>query len=222
MIVNTRFPEFYFLFESSAFQIGNKIVICFPWHHTFMLLISKKMSSKYLSLKTTVIAIGLSRWLRGKEPTCQCKRHRGRGLDPWVRKIPWRRKWQPTPVFLPGESLGRGSQNQIRLKQLLMHWRRQENCPLCTKGTFTCQSLEPVIITFFKQKMWISWGSLGRGAHPGLSGEREGEMREKRRRHRDTKRRRQSEDGGRVWSDAATSQGISRHQSRHVTRSYKK
>ena len=31
------------------------------------------------------------------------KRHR---FDPWVRKIPWRRAWQPTPVFLPGESLG--------------------------------------------------------------------------------------------------------------------
>jgi len=25
------------------------------------------------------------------------------GFDPWVRKIPWRRKWQLTPVFLPGE-----------------------------------------------------------------------------------------------------------------------
>ena len=32
------------------------------------------------------------------------------GLDPWVGKIPWRRKWQPTPVFLPGESHGRRSQ----------------------------------------------------------------------------------------------------------------
>ena len=28
------------------------------------------------------------------------------GFDPWVRKIPWRRAWQPTPVFLPGESHG--------------------------------------------------------------------------------------------------------------------
>ena len=27
-------------------------------------------------------------------------------FDPWVRKIPWRRKWQPTPIFLPGESHG--------------------------------------------------------------------------------------------------------------------
>jgi len=31
------------------------------------------------------------------------------GLDPWVRKIPWRRKWQPIPVFLPGKSNGQRS-----------------------------------------------------------------------------------------------------------------
>ena len=31
------------------------------------------------------------------------------GLHPWVRKIPWRRKWEPTPVFLPGESHGQKS-----------------------------------------------------------------------------------------------------------------
>ena len=34
---------------------------------------------------------------------------RRRGFDPWVRKIPWRRKWQPTPVFLPGKSHGQRS-----------------------------------------------------------------------------------------------------------------
>ena len=42
----------------------------------------------------------------GKEPTCQCRKHKRHGFDPWVRKIPWRRAWQPTPVFLPGESHG--------------------------------------------------------------------------------------------------------------------
>ena len=31
------------------------------------------------------------------------------GFDPWVGKIPWRRKWQPSPVFLPGESPGQRS-----------------------------------------------------------------------------------------------------------------
>ena len=30
-------------------------------------------------------------------------------VDPWVRKIPWRRKWQPSLVFLPGESHGQRS-----------------------------------------------------------------------------------------------------------------
>ena len=36
----------------------------------------------------------------------ECRRHRRLQFDPWVRKIPWRRKWQPTPVFLPGKSHG--------------------------------------------------------------------------------------------------------------------
>jgi len=39
-----------------------------------------------------------------KEPTCQWRRPKRCRFDPWVRKIPWRRAWQPTPVFLPGES----------------------------------------------------------------------------------------------------------------------
>ena len=41
------------------------------------------------------------RWLSGKESACQC---RGHVFNPWVRKNPWRRKWQPTSVFLPGKS----------------------------------------------------------------------------------------------------------------------
>ena len=45
----------------------------------------------------------------GKEPTCHCRKHKRCRFDPWVRKIPWRRAWQPTPVFLPGESHGQRS-----------------------------------------------------------------------------------------------------------------
>ena len=40
----------------------------------------------------------------GKEPSCQWRRLKRRGFDSWIGKIPWRRAWQPTPVFLPGES----------------------------------------------------------------------------------------------------------------------
>jgi len=39
-------------------------------------------------------------WQRGKEPACQSRRCRRRGFDLWVRNIPWRRKWQLTPVFI--------------------------------------------------------------------------------------------------------------------------
>ena len=46
------------------------------------------------------------RRLSGKESAYQCKRHRRCTFGPWVGKIPWRRKWQPTPVFLPGQSHG--------------------------------------------------------------------------------------------------------------------
>ena len=40
----------------------------------------------------------------GKEPACQFRRHKRYRFDLWVGKIPWLRAWQPTPVFLPGES----------------------------------------------------------------------------------------------------------------------
>ena len=40
----------------------------------------------------------------GKESACQCRRHKRCGFDPWVGKVPSRRAWQPTLVFLPGES----------------------------------------------------------------------------------------------------------------------
>ena len=53
-----------------------------------------------------VYVFGLPWWLSGKESAFQCRRCR---FDPWVGKIPWRRKWQPTPVFLPGKSCGERS-----------------------------------------------------------------------------------------------------------------
>jgi len=45
-------------------------------------------------------------WLKGKKICLPSRRH---GFDPWVRKVPWRRKWHPTPVFLSGKSHGRSS-----------------------------------------------------------------------------------------------------------------
>jgi len=45
----------------------------------------------------------------GEEPTCQCRRQIRCRFHPWVRKFPWRRARQPTPVFLPRESHGQSS-----------------------------------------------------------------------------------------------------------------
>ena len=49
---------------------------------------------------------GLPWWLSGKESACQFRRC---GFSPWVQRIPWRRRWQPTPLFLPGKSHGQRS-----------------------------------------------------------------------------------------------------------------
>ena len=45
----------------------------------------------------------------GREPACQCRRHKRCRFTPWVGKIPLRREWQPSPVFSPGESQGQRS-----------------------------------------------------------------------------------------------------------------
>ena len=55
------------------------------------------------------INIGFLGGASGKELTCQSRRHKRYGLNPWVVKIPWRRAWKPTPVSLPGESHGQMS-----------------------------------------------------------------------------------------------------------------
>ena len=48
-------------------------------------------------------------WLCRKELAYQCRRHGRCGSNPWVRKMPWRRNWQSTPVSLPRESHGQRS-----------------------------------------------------------------------------------------------------------------
>ena len=51
----------------------------------------------------------ISTFGRVKQSACQCRRCKRHRFDPWVGKIPWSRKWRPTPVFLPGESHGQRS-----------------------------------------------------------------------------------------------------------------
>ena len=81
---------------------------------------------KFLELWGLMSCLGFLGGASSNEPAGDM-RHR---FYPWVRKIPWRRAWQPTPVFLPGEAHGqislaapvhRMAKIQIRLKWLSMH-----------------------------------------------------------------------------------------------------
>ena len=65
----------------------------------WQLLLPGSLSSAFKAFQP--IGLGFPGGTSGKESTCQCRQHR---FDPWVRKIPWRMEWSPTPVFLPGES----------------------------------------------------------------------------------------------------------------------
>ena len=67
-----------------------------------------------------------------KESTCQCRRQKRHKCDPWVRKIPWRRAWQPTPVYLPGESPWTeesGGLQSIEYHRVRHDWNNWEHAP---------------------------------------------------------------------------------------------
>ena len=87
---------------------------------TLMLLFNPGNNSKELNVKTHffffflvilkfLYIYGFLGGASGKESACQYRRHKRCRFNPWVRKIPWNKKWQPTPVFLPGKFHGRRS-----------------------------------------------------------------------------------------------------------------
>ena len=101
----------------------------------------------------------------GKEPACQCRRHKRRGFNPWVRKIPWRRKWQSTPVFLPGKSHGqrnleavvhRITKSWTWLKQLSMHALNKQ----FQKSWGSCLKLQKVVAQGFANESILIHSSL--------------------------------------------------------------
>ena len=96
VIANKSFPRpkswcFPSMFSSKSFT-----VLTFPFGSRFIL-------SKFLC---RVWERGLPWWLNGKESAYQCRRHKRYRFDFWIRKIPWSRKWQFTPVLLPGKPHG--------------------------------------------------------------------------------------------------------------------
>ena len=68
-----------------------------------------KQNEIFFFFSIVLIEQGFTGGASGKEPTCQGRRHRRHQFDPWLGEIPWRREWQPTPIFLSGESHGQRS-----------------------------------------------------------------------------------------------------------------
>ena len=89
-------------------------------------------------LQCGTIEPGLPWWLSGKDSACQCRRCKRHGFNPWFGKIPWRRKWQPTPVFFPGKSYGQELRgyNPRGHKELdtTSRLKQQVYSPLCELG----------------------------------------------------------------------------------------
>ena len=79
----------------------------------------------------------------------QCRRL---GFDPWVGKIPWRRAWQLTPVFLPGESPWREEPSRLQtkgLQRVIYNWVTKHSTALCCLQTHISPPMQRNIFTYF-------------------------------------------------------------------------
>ena len=75
-------------------------------------LLSRYSSFQFFSMQILITLcnfMGFPGGTGSKELACQYRSSKRHGVDPCVRKIAWRRAWQPTPVFLPGEFHGQSS-----------------------------------------------------------------------------------------------------------------
>ena len=121
---------------SSHTWSGNKDPTCctlWPKKQKWTRKQKKNLDTRWTIRSTCGIPMDFPAGTSGKEPACQCSRCKRWGFDPCVRKIPWRRTWEPTPVFMPEESHGkrnlavtvhRVAKSRIQLKRLSM--------PACT------------------------------------------------------------------------------------------
>ena len=122
---------------------------------------SHRVGHDWSDLAAAAYISGIPWWLSSREPACRCRRCR---FDPWIRKVPWRRKWQPAPVFLPGKSHAWrslecyspwGSKESDTASWLSMHIHRDiyiyvytNDVTLCTLNFLSsCQILEGMSLT---------------------------------------------------------------------------
>ena len=133
-VVDTRCCCAFFSFSSSILRLMR--------HSTFspICVVMVKMLSNRPSS-------GLPRWFSGEDPTCQCRRCKRLSFHSWVRKISWRRKWQPTPVLACVQA---------------------QSCPSLCKP-MDCSPPGSSVHGIFQARIleWLPFPSLGDCPHPG-------------------------------------------------------
>ena len=134
-VLSARILEWFAILSSSGpcfVRTPHYDPICLGWPCKAWLIAS-------LSYSSPSAMIRLPSWLSGKESACHCRRCK---FNPFVRKIPWRWKYQPTPVFLPGKSHGQ---------------RSPGGCSPCVAKSWTrlCSWAHmQVILTYIKLEPW--------------------------------------------------------------------
>ena len=93
-----------FFLALSAFFLGQTQFSC-PQIKTCLFGDHLLFFSRFKWLDLLVDAM-FREWLSDKKSSCSAGDAEDWGFNPWVGKIPWSRKWQPAPVFLPGKSHG--------------------------------------------------------------------------------------------------------------------
>ena len=129
------------------------IVLCLAYHvyvHLSVLLSTQSGHLKFLEQVESLL--GFPDGAGGKEPTCQCRKHKRHWFDTWVETIPQRRAWQPTPVFSLENPVDRGAwwatvhraaKSLTRVRQLSTHTYEQERRGRTLEGRVQCLYTRP-------------------------------------------------------------------------------
>ena len=133
------------------------LTCCSPWGH-------KELDTTWwLNNSNNIYSYGFQGGSVVKESACQVGRHRRLGFDPLVRKTPWRRKWQPMPIFLPVKSHwqrslmshGPWGYKESDMTEWLKKWKWKSLSPVwlvAAPWTVACQA--PLSMEFSRQEYW--------------------------------------------------------------------
>ena len=96
--------QWYALEEKTAWMWWSLMIFTTAWNSSQPSSPETFFFCPHLDLLSLLLISGFPGGVSGKEPTYQCRKHKrlkSGKFKPWVRKIPWRKKWQPSPVLCP-------------------------------------------------------------------------------------------------------------------------